>query len=177
MKETPTMSRWSQTKERNRAAVAQNAERVLSDTTYDRFRSPRALFVLVVLYVITTVLMPVCWLAWGAIAGIASFVPWLVVFLLLRVAVRSQADLPDEVLDERMRSERDSVYVDAYRLVAAVVFLGANAALIAVEFGDGNESITFDTDAVNAVYWTLFSLLLGAPSLVLAIRQRASLGV
>jgi hypothetical protein len=26
-------------------------------------------------------------------------------------------------------------------------------------------------------YWTLFSLLLGAPSLVLAIRQRASLRV
>ena len=27
-----------------------------------------------------------------------SLVPWFVVFLLLRVAVRSQADLPDEVL-------------------------------------------------------------------------------
>ncbi len=169
------MSRWSQTKERNRAAVAQNAERVLADTTYDRFRSSRALLVLVVLYVVTTVAMPVCWLMWGAIAGIASFVPWLVIFLLLRVAVRSQADLPDNVLDERMRSERDSVYVDAYRLLASVVFVGVNAVFIAVEFGNGNESITFDSDAVNAVYWTIFALILGAPSLILAVRKRSNL--
>ena len=169
------MSRWSQTKERRRATVAQNAERVLADTTYDRFRSARALLALVVLYVITTVLMPVCWLVWGSLAGLASFVPWLVVFLVLRVAVRSQADLPDDVLDERMRSERDSVYVGAYRLLASVVFLGANAAFVAVEFGDGDESITFDSDAVNAVYWTIFSLILGAPSVVLAMRQRSNL--
>lgn len=99
----------------------------LPTPTYDRFRSSRALLVLVVLYVLTTVAMPVCWLVWGAIAGITSFLPWLVVFLLLRVAVRSQADLPDDVLDERLRSERDSVYVDAYRLVASVVFLRADA--------------------------------------------------
>ena len=95
-------------------------------------------------------------------------------FLLLRVAVRSQADLPDEVLDERMRSERDSVYVGAFRFVSCVVFLAANAAFIAVAFGDEHTTITFDYNSVGAFYWTLLSLLLGAPSLVLAIRKRST---
>lgn len=165
------MSRWSQAAERRRDAVAQNAERVLTDTTYDRLRSPRALTLLVAAYVLTTVAIPVCWLAWGSLAGVTSILIWLVPFLLLRVAVRSQADLPDEVLDERMLSERDSVYVAAYRLVASVVFVGANVALLAVAFGDENTSITFDYESVSAVYWPLFALILGAPSVVLALRQ------
>jgi hypothetical protein len=96
------------------------------------------------------------------------------VFLLLRVAVRSQADLPDEVLDERMRAERDRVYVGAFRLVTSVVFLGANAALIAVAFRDENATITFDYNSVSAFYWTLLSLILGAPSLVLALSRRTT---
>jgi hypothetical protein len=174
MKEPQTMSRWNETRERNRARVARNAERVLADTSYDRFRTPGALLTLVVLYTLTTIAMPISWLMWGSIAGIVSFLPWLAVFLLIRVAVRSQADLPDEVLDERMRSERDQVYVGAYRLVASVVFLAVNAALIAVGFGDENETITFDFDSVSAVFWTVFSLLLGAPSIVLALRQRST---
>lgn len=122
--------------------MAQNAERVLTDTTFDRLRSPRALLLLlVVAYVVATVAMR---LVWGSLAGVLSIFPCLAVFLLLRVAVRSQADLPDEVLDERMRAERDSVYVGAFRLVSSVVFLAANAAFIAVAFGDGTETITFD---------------------------------
>lgn len=168
------MSRWSQVTERNRANTAQNAQRVLADTRFDRLRSPRALLALVGAYVAVTVAMAVCWLAWGAIAGVLSFAPWLVVFLLLRVAVRSQADLPDEVLDERMRAERDSVYVGAYRLVSSTVFLAANAAFLAVAFDDEHASITFDYPAVGAVFWTLLSVLVGAPSLVLAMRKRTT---
>jgi hypothetical protein len=168
------MSRWSGITERNRATVQRNAERVLTDTAYDRFRTPRALLILVVAYVAATIAMPICWLAWGSFAGVASIFPCLAVFLLLRVAVRSQADLPDEVLDERMRAERDSVYVGAFRLVSSLVFLASNVAFVAVAFGDGSETITFDYNSVSAVYWALLSLLLGAPSLVLAMRKRST---
>jgi hypothetical protein len=168
------MSRWTQAAERRRDAVATNAERVLADTTYDRFRTPRALVLLVAAYALSTVAIPVCWLVWGSLAGVASLLVWLVPFLLLRVAVRSQADLPDEVLDERMLSERDSVYVDAYRLVASVVFIAANVALAAVAFGDEDTSITFDFESVSAFYWPLFSLIIGAPSVVLALRHRSA---
>ncbi len=166
------MSRWNQVAERNSASMERNAERVLADTTYDRLRGPHALLILAGAYVVTTVAMPICWLAWGSLAGVLSIFPCLAAFLLLRVAVRSQADLPDEVLDERMRAERDSVYVAAFRLVSSAVFLAANAAFVAVAFGDEHTTITFDYNSVSAFYWTLLSLLLGAPCLVLAMRNR-----
>lgn len=168
------MPRWTHVAERNRAYVEQNAQRVLSDTTYDRLRSPRALLNLVIAYVAATVAIPVSWLAWGSIAGLVSIFICMAALLLLRVAVRSQADLPDEVLDERMRAERDSVYVEAFRLVSTAVFLAANVAFIAVAFGDGTATITFNYNSVSALYWTLLSLILGAPSLVLAVRKRST---
>lgn len=168
------MSRRNEVAERKRVYVAQNAERVLADTNFNRLRSPGALLALVIAYIATTIAMPVCWLVWGSLAGVASIFSCFGAFLLLRVAVRSQADLPDEVLDERMRAERDSVYVGAFRLVTSVVFLGTNAALIAVAFRDENATITFDYNSVSAVYWTLLSLILGAPSLVLALSRRTT---
>ncbi len=70
-----------------------------------------------------------------------------------------------------MRAERDSVYVSAFRLVSIVTFVAANVAMAAVAFGNEGESITFDYHQVSAAYWTLFSVLLGAPSLVLAVRK------
>lgn len=164
------MSRWSAAAERNRQIVAENAERVLGDTTYDRFRTPRALRALVVAYVVAMIAIPLCWTLLGGIAGVLAVLATTGVFLLLRVAVRSIADLPDHVLDERMRRDRDSVYVDAFRLVAAVVFVAANVALVPVAFSD-DATLTFDYHDVSAVFWTLLALLLGAPSLVLAVRQ------
>ena len=59
------MSPWNRVAERNRVAVARNAERVLADTTYDRLRRPRPLLILALAYVVTTVAMPICWLAMG----------------------------------------------------------------------------------------------------------------
>lgn len=92
------MSRRNEVAERKRAYVAQNAERVLADTSYNRLRSPGSLLALVIADVATTIAIPVCWLVWGPLAGVASIFPCVGAFLLLRVAVRSQADLPDEVL-------------------------------------------------------------------------------
>ncbi len=66
------MKRWSDVAERNRAMVAENAQRVLADTQYDRFRTPVALRVLVVAYVAATAFVATCWLLWGVVAGVAS---------------------------------------------------------------------------------------------------------
>ncbi len=164
------MSLWNDLAERNRAAVAKKAERVLDDTTYDRLRSPAALRRLVAFYVVTMTAMPVCWLMWGSLAGVLSILLCGAGLLLLRVAVRSQADLPDDVLDERMRTERDQVYVGAYRLVVTAVFIAANVALLSVTFRDEGATITLDVESMNAVYWPLLALVLGAPSMVMAMR-------
>jgi hypothetical protein len=164
------MSRWSTAAERNRQTVAENAERILSDTKYDGLRTPNALRSLVVAYAATTVAIPIAWLTGGAIAGILAVLAATAVFLLLRVAVRSLADLPDHVLDERMRRDRDQVYVDAFRLVSTVVFVAANLALVPVAFSD-DATLTFDYHDVSAAYWTLLAVILGAPSVVLALRR------
>ncbi|MEZ5220538.1 MAG: hypothetical protein R2743_03520 [Ilumatobacteraceae bacterium] len=164
------MSRWSAAAERNREMVAENAERILNDRRYDRFRTPTALRRLAISYSIVAVLIPTGWLAGGSIVGIVAVLVGVGVYLLLRVAVRSVADLPDHVLDERLRRDRDSVYLDAFRLASSIVFLAANAALVAVAFRDG-ATITFGYDQVSAVYWTVFALVMGAPSVVMAWRQ------
>jgi len=153
--------------------VAENAERVLNDTKYDALRTPARLRALVVAYVAATVAIPVCWLAWGGIAGIMAVLVGVVVYLLLRVAVRALADLPDHVLDERMRRDRDSVYLQAYRIASTVVFLAANAAFLAVAFDEG-ATITLDYHSVSAIYWTFLAVILGVPSLVLAVRVTPS---
>lgn len=54
--------------------------------------------------------------------------------------------------------------------MSSVVLL-ANVALAAVAFGDQHASITLDYVSVSAVYWPLLSPFLGAPSIVLAIRE------
>ena len=66
------MSRWSQATERNRAAVAKNAERILADTSYDRLRSRPGLLAMVVAYVVTAVALPVCWLAGEPRSGLPT---------------------------------------------------------------------------------------------------------
>lgn len=167
------MSRWSSAAERNRRMVAENAERVLNDTKYDALRTRVGLRGLAVAYVAVTVAIPVCWLAWGGVAGIIAVLVGVVVYLLLRVAVRALADLPDHVLDERMRRDRDSVYLQAYRISSVVVFLAANAAFIAVAFDEG-ATITLDYHSVSAIYWTLLAVILGVPSVVLATRVTPS---
>lgn len=170
------MSRWSAAAERNREMVAGNAERILNDTTYDRFRTPRSQRLLVAAYVAVVIAIPWCWLLVGSIAGILAVLAAVAMYLLLRVSVRSIADLPDHVLDERMRRERDSVYVVSFRTVSTVVMVAMNIAFIAVEFGEEDATISFDGDAVNAVYWTLLAVVLGTPSVVMALRQAADEG-
>jgi uncharacterized membrane protein len=165
------MSRWSVAAERNREMVAGNAERILNDTTYDRLRTPRSQRLLVAACIAMTIAIPCCWLLGGRIAGILAVLVAIVVYLLLRVSVRGIADLPDHVLDERMRRERDSVYVVSFRTVSTVVMVAMNIAFIAVEFGEEDATISFDGDAVNAVYWTLLAVVLGTPSVVMALRQ------
>jgi Predicted membrane protein (DUF2178) len=162
------MSRWSNAAERNRAVMEAKAERILADTTYDRMRTPTALRALIVVYVAVTVGMAVLWLAAGTLGGTFGMLAWIPVFVALRVAVRSQADLPDDVLDERMRATRNEAYVHAFRLTAGLVFTFAAIIFVAVAFRPEPVEIKFEYSEASAIFWTLFSVLVGAPSLAMA---------
>jgi hypothetical protein len=166
------MSRWTTASEKHRAAVERNAERHLDDVRFDRVRTPAGLGALVAANIVTTILVGVLWWTLGGIAGILAVTVWGAVFLLLRIAVRAQADLPDEVLDERMRRERDQVYVVAYRGAIGVIFLAANALFVSVAFRDDGATVTLGYDQVGAIYWTLFAVVVAAPSIALALHRR-----
>jgi hypothetical protein len=168
------MSRWSDLSDRKQAAIHTSAERMLNDTAHDRLRSSAGLTLLVAAYVVSTGLLVAMWLMFGAVGGVISIAVWLGAFVAVRLAVRSQADLPDAVLDERMRVERDRAYLTAFRSVAGIMVLGATVALIGV-LDDASASITLNSNEVNAIFWALLSLVLGAPSIALMFEQRRRL--
>jgi hypothetical protein len=126
-------------------------------------------------YVVATVAMVASWFG-GAVAGVLGLALWAVAFLALRLSVRSLADMPDHVLDERMRRERDTTYVSAFRLVSAALGIAVAVLFVRVVVADANDEetvLTVGTDAANAMFWGVFALVLGAPSLALAWRRTA----
>jgi hypothetical protein len=166
------MSRWSDLREHNRAAAHTDARRLPNDADHGRLQSRSGLLLVVVAYAAATGLLVLMWLLFGVVGGIVGIALWVAAFVAVRSAVRSQADLPDEVLDERMRGERDRAYLVAFRSVAGTVMIGAIVALFGVELQDAPASITLDSNQVNAIFWALLSLVLGAPSIALALEQR-----
>jgi hypothetical protein len=169
------MSRWSDLGERKYLSVQINAQRMLNDSAHDRLRSRTGLSLVVAAYVLSTGILVAMWLLFGTVGGVIAIVAWFAAFVALRLAVRSQADLPDEVLDERMRIERDRAYLTAFRTVAGSVLIGATVALIGVGLDDAPASITLSANEVNAIFWALLSLMLGAPSIALMVEQRRRL--
>jgi multisubunit Na+/H+ antiporter MnhB subunit len=128
---------------------------------------------LIVAYAGITLAMTMLWLTAGTPGGVAGILAWIPVFLTLRIAVRTQADLPDAVLDERMRAARDRAYLDAFRLTAGVVFGAACVLFVAVAFRPQPATIAFQYDQASAIFWALFSLIVGAPSLAMAWHESA----
>jgi hypothetical protein len=169
------MSRWNNVNDRHERALHASAQRLLDDSRHDRLRTRSGLLAVLAVYVAATVILATLWLAFGSAGGIVGIAVWALAFVVLRRAVRSQADLPDEVLDERMRAERDRAYLDAFRGVAGIVVVAALIALGATTIGEPPATVTINENQVNAGFWVLLSIVLGAPSVALAYRHRLRL--
>jgi multisubunit Na+/H+ antiporter MnhB subunit len=163
------MNRMSELAERNRTVMKDNAEKMLADTRHDYLRSPTALLVTCGVYLAVTVAMVALWVVAPTFGFVGPLV-WIVAIIALRLAVRSQADLSDEALDERMRAERNAAYVNSYRLVSFVGLVVASVALLVVGAGDG-QTLSLRYNTASAAFWATLSLVLGAPSLALAVQQ------
>jgi hypothetical protein len=105
-----------------------------------------------------------CSTAWLWIGATALWlVPlWLAAFWALRRSVRSRADLPDTVLDEREVAQRDRVYLHAYQGLATAALL-----IVFVLTLHGDRS-TLTYEELSAATWFLLGLSLGLPSAILA---------
>lgn len=167
--------RWAANQERNAAAVAASAERLMADTRYDRFRTRRARLGLVALYLACLVLVPVAYLVLGSLAGLVAVMVGAGVWSLLRVSVRTIADLPDDYLDERQLAVRNASYVESYRYLGSAVALAMTVGLIAF-IVNGSEldtwAVTLTWEGVMATFWVFLGLALGLPSMVLALNDR-----
>jgi len=167
--------RWIAGKERNAAAVAAHAEKLMADTAYDRYRTRRARLLLVAGYLALLVLIPVAYLGVGQFAGLVVVMLTAGVWSLLRVSVRTIADLPDDYLDERQLAVRNASYVESYRYLGSAVALSATVGLIAfVVNGSDLDTweITITWGMSMSVFWVFLGLALGLPSMVLALNDR-----
>ncbi len=156
--------------ENTTTALQRRAATMLSDSHFNRLRSPSALRLVVGVYLLAVVVMTGLWTRSPGL-GLAGITLWFVSFLALRLAVRSQADLPDEVLDERMIVERDRSYLHAYRLFAGLMTIGATTALFVVVVSGDDETISLNYNTTNAIFWLVLAVAMGAPSIALALLQ------
>lgn len=166
-------ARWAGSRERDAATVAASADKLMADTAYCRYRTRRARLLPVGGHVALLVLIPVAYLWLGQFAGLVVVVITAGAWSLLRISVRTIADLPDDYLDERQLAVRNASYVESYRYLGSTVALAATAGLIAF-IVNGSELDTWDVtltwEMTMAAFWVF--LALGLPSMVLDLNDK-----
>lgn len=168
-------SRIRDARQRNEAALAANAERLLHDDHFAILRTRRARVGLVVASCSTIVLMVPAWTLGGSIVGIVTVMVAAAAWWLLKLSVRDVADLPDRFLDERQLAVRNQVYFEAYRWFAGVTVVLASAGLLAfIVRGEDPDTWTVELtwEWCMSLFWTLMACALALPSMVLALRDR-----
>ncbi|MDP4888888.1 MAG: hypothetical protein NWQ96_08715 [Candidatus Nanopelagicales bacterium] len=157
-------------KERQVADLERKVERLQRDQRFQRLRTRPARRGLVVLGAIFLVGIIPAYTQSGVIAGtLVTAAAWLM-WWLLRISVRTVADLPDRFLDERQRMQRDRAYLDAFRIYATIVSSVVTIALIAFVLVEENDKVTLTTTWVQAfgLVISLITLPLILPSMVVA---------
>lgn len=165
----------SERKQAREQAMERRVEQQMTDTRFNGLRGRTGRRALVAAMAVAIVVGPVAWLVGGSVWGILSVILSAALWWALQISVRTVADLPEEYLDERQRRVRDRAYVEAYRIFAGLMVLGASAGLVAfIVLGQDPDtwSIALTWDAVSAIFWAVMASALALPSMVLAVRER-----
>lgn len=157
--------------ERQEAELEKRVQAILEDQSWDFLRGPAARRFLCLLAGATWVATTLTFWFLGSL-GLAALALLFLVYLGLRVSVRSLADLPERFLDERQRAIRNKAYLGAYLAIATVLSVFALAILGWVFLTDsrGLDSYRLDLSfgQVQATIWFFFGAMLLAPSVILA---------
>lgn len=162
------------------SAMDQRAERLLSDERYPVLRTRRVRLVLAAVMAVVLAGLPVVWLAGGPLWGLAAVLVGFGQLVVLRYSVRVVADLPDHVLDERLRSSRDRAYVEAYCWFAGLTVIAASIWMFAfVVNADESDiwTVSIGWDGVMGAFWVLMLAAMAMPSLVMALQEGDDLSV
>ena len=171
---TEPLSRRDRRKAKHDAVVAGRVDALMHDTQYDRLRSPRMRQILAVALLIAISLVAVLFWLGLSLAATLTLIVGVGLWMLLRVAVRTIADLPDEYLDERLAQVRDRSYLESYRVFATVAILVPMAGMLwFIVTGSAPDAvdITVSMDHFQAVFWLFLGLSMSLPSIVVALRE------
>jgi hypothetical protein len=164
-------SQWTRAGTANREAADRYADQIMRDTRWDRLRPRRVRRALVVTFLALLALTGALYLSGLALIGLVSLLLTIGTWVLLRLAVRTIADLPDEYLDERQSFVRDRAHLQAYRLLGGLVAVSLSGLLlwviVAADTGDV-AALDVSEDAALGVLWVGLGLVLALPSIILA---------
>ena len=157
-------------KERRDADRERKIDRVMSDSFFQWTRTTRTRRVLVVVATALCVAVIPAFAQGGSIIGIMVTAAAWAVWGLLRMSVRTVADLPDRFLDERQRALRNRAYVYAYLILGWVVCALATAGLVAFVIVSDNDAATVTATWGQGIGLVLSVTLLTSllPSMVVA---------
>ena len=150
--------------------VAENAERLQRDTRLDAWRTlPRRRLLVVAMLAVLAAIVTLAWLDLGVPMLIALALA-LSVFLFLRRVVRGMADLPDELVDERVRAVRNERYRVAFQAVSGVTAFLLLAGYIAAD----SSRLAWQPEArhLHAGFWWLIVSSLALPTMLVAWNER-----
>lgn len=161
--------------ERREAKRERRAKRALDDSHFDRLRTrPARLALIGATGLLCIGILPAFFFLGapgGTVVTVLAWVSW----ALLRVSVRTLADLPERFLDERQRSVRARSYVWAYLAYGWIVCLIATVLLVAfVLRSDDGDSLTLTLIWPQVLGVVLFVTLLASalPSMAVALVDR-----
>ncbi len=147
------------------------ATRDLEDQRFNKLRTTTARKRLVIVTAITLLglLLGNLW-QWPVVSLIA-LLAFALCLVALRIAVRNIVDMPDELVDERMRAQRGEVYRLAFFGIVAVfslLFTLDIAALLGAKVGLGVQPLSAEQwrDCVMTVFFTAIAM----PSAIYAWR-------
>lgn len=147
---------------RTTAQVAEQAERGFRDTRLDPLRPLARRRAVIVTWSVLVVGAAVTVALAGPLVDLLAIAVAATATWLVRALVRTIADLPDEVLDERLVVRRDSGYRVAYQFLAGVTSL-----LLVVLYIVGDAArldVTITPDHLSGALWLVILLAMGMPS-------------
>lgn len=164
---------WNSQRERDRRAVGDYAAQVMSDMRWDRLRTRtarRTIVVALACALALTAIISVTTPGWVLLA----IAPAVALWIALRLAVRTIADLPDELIDERQRAVRDRAYRSAFIALSALVVFGTMTIFGWAVFGtdEGSVGLTIGADQAAGLMWCAIGVALSLPSMVIAWNER-----
>ena len=160
-------------KERKEADLERKVDRIQHDHKFQWLRTRSVRRTLVIISALLCIGIIPGFAQGGAIVGVLVAIAAGASWWLLRISVRTIADLPDRFLDERQRAIRDRAYFNAYRIFASIIGGLATVTMVVFVLVSQSDAVTLTITWNLAMGGVMFVLVLASalPSMVVAWQE------